>query len=137
MLSFHADCKGASHTNGQTMAEGTRRRLDAGNLGRFRMAAQDRIVAAKSVENIDREEAFVRQHHILCKTAVSLAQDASVASCPARIGRTEAQDVVVQYAHDLDQRQRRADVSAPPTLERADDESSQIDRALIQRRGLI
>src|SRR6516225_7000977 len=117
------------------MAEGTRRRLDAGNLGRFRMAAQDRIVAAEAVENIDREESLVRQQHILCKTAVSLAQDASVAACPRRICRTVAQDLIVQYAHNFDKRQRRADVAAPPTLERTDDESSQIDRALIQRRG--
>ena len=67
--------------------------------------------------------------------AVALAEDHAVAPAPVRLCGPVAQHVVVEHAHDLDQRQRRADMAALAAGKRAHDQPAQIVRALVERRG--
>src|SRR6202022_1811377 len=71
-LTPHAQRERPPHADRQAMAEGAGRGFDARHLGSFRMAAEDRMVAAEAVENIEREETFVRQHDVLREAAVTL-----------------------------------------------------------------
>src|SRR5260370_12790811 len=86
-LAPHAQRERPPHADRQTMAESAGRGFDARDLDRFRMAAEDRIEPAKSVEDFEREETFVGEHDILREAAVPLAQNAAVALRPGRLGR--------------------------------------------------
>jgi hypothetical protein len=102
----------------QAVAERPGRGLDAGNLAGLGMAAEDRVAAAEGVEHVMREETLLGQHDILRDAAVPFRQDAAVALRPVRLGGAVAQDVVIEDAHDLDQRHRRADMPAGAAVER-------------------
>ena len=104
---------------GQTMAERTGRRLDARNFRRFRMSAEDRVAAAEGVERLVGNEALFGQHDILRDAAVALAQDHAVAARPFWLIGAKAQNVVVEHAHDFDERHRGADMAALAAVKRA------------------
>ena len=99
------------------MAERTGRSLDAGNFRGFRMTAENRIAAAEGIERLERNEALVGEHHVQRDAAVALAQDHAVAAWPFRLVRPKAQHVVVEHAHDLDERHRGADMPALAALQ--------------------
>src|SRR5262249_11969682 len=66
------------------------------------------------------------------KTAVPLAEDAAIALRPARLLRTNAQHVVVEHAHDLDQRQGGAKMAAAGGNRGRDDHLAQRLRSRIE-----
>ena len=108
------------------MAERAGRRLDAGNFCRFRMAAENGIAAAEGVERLVGNEALFGEHDILRDAAVALAQDHAVAARPFRLVGAIAQHVVVEHAHDLDERHRGADMAALAAVQRAHREPAQM-----------
>ena len=117
------------------MAERAGRGLDAGNLCGLGMAAEDRIAAAERVERLVGNETLFGQHDIERDAAMALAQDHAIAARPFRFVGAIAQDVVVEHAHDLDERHRRADMAALAAVQRAHDQPAQIFRALVERRA--
>jgi hypothetical protein len=109
----------------QAVAERAGRRFDAGNV-RVGMTAQQRARRAlhAATPTSGRKEALVREHRVERQAAVTFAQDAAVALGPARFVAAYAQHVVVEHAQNFDQRERRADVSAPAADQRIDDTRS-------------
>src|ERR1700680_3557928 len=101
------------------MAERAGRCLHTGNFARFRMATKNGVAVAEGIERLKRDEAFVGEHDIEREAAMSFAQDHAVAVAPVRLLWPVAQDVVIQHAHDLNKRHRRADMAAPAAFKAA------------------
>ena len=131
---LHANGERHADTDRKAVAERAGRGLNAGHFAGFRMAAKDRVAAAERVERVDGKKALVGQHDIERDAAVPLAQDHAVAVMPRRLCGPIAQDVVVEHAHDLDQRHRRADMASLAAFKRAHHQLAQIFRPLIERR---
>ena len=108
------------------MAERAGRSLDARNLCRFGMTAEDRIAAAEGIERLVGNETLFGQHHVLRDAAVTLAQDHAIPARPLRLFGPVAQDVVVEHAHDFDERQRGTDVAAFAAVQGTNDEPAQV-----------
>src|ERR1700722_7271122 len=100
------------------MAECSGRSLDARYLCGLGMATQYRIKAAERVERLIGNEALLGQHHILRDATMTLAQNHAITPGPFWFGRSIPQDVVVKYAHDLDERHRRTHMAALATVQR-------------------
>src|SRR5580704_17044395 len=98
------------------------------------MPAKNGIPAAKGVQRFVWNKTLFGQHHVLRDTTVTLAEDHAVAPAPLRLIGAKAQNVVVQNAHDFDERHRRADVSALAAMQRPYYQTAQIFRALVERR---
>src|SRR5216683_2840714 len=96
------------------------------------MATQNRIAVAKSVESLDREEAFVGENDVERDTSMTLAQNHPISTKPSGLARSKAQDVIVKNPQHFDQRHSRADVTPFTLIERANREPAQISRSLVE-----
>src|SRR5262249_26164161 len=81
----------------------------------------------------DREIALVGEHGVKRQAPVSLAENKAVALRPLRLLRPMPQDVVVEHADYLDERERRPDVAALTLVDGADDQPAQMKTPLVER----
>src|ERR1700730_795692 len=117
--------------DGKPVAEGAGAGFDARN-DRFRMAAETRIVMAKAIQVLEREEPPIGQDGVERQAAMALAQDEAVALAPVRLGRVVAQEVVVEGADDLNQGQGRPDTPSSAILDGPENQAPEISAALVQ-----
>jgi hypothetical protein len=73
----------------------------------------------------------VGQNGVERETAVTLAQDEAVPIRPIRFVGAHGEYLIVKYAKDLHDRQRRSDVSAPGA-QAVDDQRTKILGALVE-----
>src|ERR1043165_8843091 len=97
--------QGHADADGKSMSQAPRRRFYAGYLAVLRMPAQDPIGLAELPQLRFRKKSLVGEHGVQRQAAVAFAQNAPVTAFPSRIAGIVLENVVIQHAEDLDQRE--------------------------------
>ena len=94
---------------GETLAERTGRRLDAGRFARFGMSRGLRMQLAEMLDLVDRQVvAGQMQQRVLQHRAVAVRQHEAIAVGPLRILRVVAEEIVPEHFGDVGHAHRHA-----------------------------